>query len=204
MLYHNNNKDIADLTTGESSVNDIINTVVLPCSCIRAKNNISSFIFNNDFDLNVLSHEHLDEVHRNAFTSGSLYSLDYSVITNTGVNSLFGGVQLSNKIGTMVPPTNSIVMNDHVYTAVKNDVSCTIPASVMFIQSATGMSELSYQDFSKLVKTWNKPADMSDYFLAWTRVHKIECYKISYTIMKDLIAEMEKIEYNVKEKCSIC
>lgn len=181
-------------------MNDVINTVILPCSCIRAKNNISSLIFNNDFDLNLISHEHLDEVHRNSFTSGSLYSLDYSVITNNGVNCLFGGVELSNKIGTMVSPTNSILVNDHVYTPIQNDRVCTIPSSVMFIQNATGMSELSYQDFAKLVKTWNKPSDMSDYFLAWTRVHKIECFKISYTIMKDLIAEMEKIEYNVKEK----
>lgn len=203
-LYHTNNKDLGDLTTGESSAKDAINTVVLPCSCIRAKNNVSSFIFNNDFDMNVISHEHLDEVHRNSFNSGSLYSLDYTVITNNTVNCLFGGVQLNNSIGTLVPPSNSIFLNNNVYTAIQNDSKCTIPSSVLFIQNATGMSELSYQDYKKLIKTWSQPEDMSDYLLAWTRVHKVECFKISYTIMKDLIAEMETIEYNRKEKFLVC
>ena len=41
---------------------------------------------------------------------------------------------------------------------------------------------------------------MLEYVLAWTRLNKIECYKISSNIMKDLIAEMETIEYNRKEK----
>ena len=154
--------------------------------------------------MNTLSHEHLDEVHRNSFTSNSLYSLDYTVITNNAVNCLFGGIQLNNHIGTLVPPTNSILMNHNIYTAIQNDSKCTIPSSILFIQNATGMSELSYQDYKKLIKTWTKPTDMSDYLLAWTRVHKIECYKISYTIMKDLIAEMETIEYNVKENLYVC
>ena len=35
--------------------------------------------------------------------------------------------------------------------------------------------------------------------LAWTKMYKAECYRISYTIMKDLIREMETIEYNQKE-----
>ena len=199
-LFFTNNKDLADLTTGESSVNDTINTVVLPCSCIRAKNNISSFIFNNDFDVNVISHDILDSVHANSFATGSLYSLDYTVITNNAVNCLFGGVQLNNTIETGVPHSNSIMMNDSVYTAITNDTKCTFPSTTLFIQNAAGMSELSYQDYKKLIKTWNQPSDMSDYLLAWTRVHKIECYKVNSVIMQELIAEMEKIEYNVKEK----
>ena len=59
---------------------------------------------------------------------------------------------------------------------------------------------MPYQDYKKLINTWNQPSDMLEYVLAWTRLNKIECYKISSNIMKDLIAEMETIEYNRKEK----
>lgn len=150
--------------------------------------------------MNTKSHEHIDQVHRTSFISGSLYSLDYTVITNNSVNCLFGGIQLNDHIGTLVPPTNSILFNKNVYTAIQNDNACSIPSSVLFVQNATGMSEMPYQDYKKLINTWNQPSDMLEYVLAWTRLNKIECYKISSNIMKDLIAEMETIEYNRKEK----
>ena len=172
---------------------------MLPCSCIRAKNNVSSFVFSNDTDVNTIDHTYLDEVHRNSFTSGSLFSLDHTVITNQSVHCLFGGVQLSNKIGTLLPPTQSVIVNDSVLTAVTNDVKCTIPSTLLFIQHATNMSELTYGDLKKLMSNWSKPDDMRDYMLAWTKMYKAECYRISYTIMKDLIREMETIEYKQKE-----
>ena len=200
MLFFQNNRDLADLTTGESSSKDTINTVVVPCSCIRAKNNISTFLFSNSEDFNTIRHENLDEIHRNSFISGSLYSLDYTVISNNTVNGLFGGVQLNNKIGTLVPPTQSVFVNDSVLTNVVNDKTCSIPSTLLFIQQATGMKEMNYGDLRKLVKTWTKQDDMSEYLLAWTKVCKAECFQISNQIMKDVIAEMESIEYNRKEK----
>ena len=177
--------------------------MVLPCSCIRAKNNVSSFVFSNDTDVNTIDHTYLDEVHRNSFSSGSLYTLDHTIITNQSVHCLFGGVQLSNKIGSLVPPTQSVIVNDSIMTAITNDVKCTIPSTLLFIQHATNMSELTYGDLKKLMSNWSKPNDMRDYMLAWTKMYKAECYRISYTIMKDLIQEMETIEYNQKES-SVC
>ena len=177
--------------------------MVLPCSCIRAKNNVSSFVFSNDTDVNMIDHTYLDEVHRNSFSSGSLYTLDHTIITNQSVHCLFGGVQLSNKIGSLVPPSQSVIVNDSIMTAVTNDVKCTIPSTLLFIQHATNMSELTYGDLKKLMSNWSKPNDMRDYMLAWTKMYKAECYRISYTIMKDLIQEMETIEYNQKES-SVC
>ena len=117
---------------------------------------------------------------------------------------LFGGVQLSSKIGTLVPPSHSILVNDSVMTATRNDVTCTLPSTLLFIQHATGMNEMSYSDLRKIVKGWKAPEDCQDYLLAWTKVCKAECFKISYTIMKDLIAEMETIEYNVKSSYVVC
>ena len=75
-----------------------------------------------------------------------------------------------------------------------------IPIVRSLISIPAGMSEMPYQDYKKLINTWNQPSDMLEYVLAWTRLNKIECYKISSNIMKDLIAEMETIEYNRKEK----
>lgn len=186
--------------TGETSSKDIINTVLLPCSCIRAKNNVSSLLFSSDTDLNVVSHEHLDEIHLNAFNSGSLYSLDHTVIGNNFMGCLFGGVQLSSRVGSLVKPTQSVLVNDSILTAIKNDSSCTLPSTLLFIQHATGMNEMNYGVLQKLVKNWKVEEDCQEYFMAWAKVCKAECFKISYTIMKDLIAEMETIEYNVKEK----
>ncbi|KAK8808696.1 hypothetical protein WA588_004341, partial [Blastocystis sp. NMH] len=199
-LYHMNNRDLADLASGETSSKDTINTVVVPCSCLRAKNNVSTFLFSSCKDFNHISHEHLDEIHRHAFTTGSLYTLDHTVISNNLVNALFGGVQLSDRIGTLIPPTESVFINDSVLTNTLNDKSCTLPSTLLFIQQATGMKEMSYNELRKLVKTWTNPEDMADYLLAWTKVCKAECYSISYTIMKDVIGEMEGLEYNRKEK----
>lgn len=203
MFYHNN-RDLADLTTGETSAKDTINTVVVPCSCLRAKNNVSTFLFSDCTDFNHISHKHLDEIHRNAFNTGSLFSLDHTVISNNIVNGLFGGVQLSNRIGSLIPPTESVFINDSILTSTMNDKTCTLPSTLVFIQNATGMKELSYGDLRKLVKTWTQPDDMSEYLLAWTKVCKAECFTISYTIMKDVITEMESIEYNRKEKYCVC
>lgn len=199
-----NNRDLADLASGETSSKDTINTVVVPCSCLRAKNNVSTFLFSSCKDFNHISHEHLDEIHRHAFTTGSLYTLDHTVISNNLVNALFGGVQLSDRIGTLVPPTESVFINDSVLTSTLNDKSCTLPSTLLFIQQATGMKEMSYNELRKLVKTWTNPEDMADYLLAWTKVCKAECYSISYTIMKDVIGEMEGLEYNRKEKSCVC
>lgn len=189
--------------TGEASSKDIINTVLVPCSCIRAKNNVSSLLFSSDQDLNVITHEHLDEIHLNAFNTGSLYSLDHTVIGNNFMGCLFGGVQLSAKIGSMVKPTQSVFVNDSILTAAKNDMSCTLPSTLLFIQHATGMNEMNYGALEKLVKGWKVEKDCQDYFMAWAKVCRAECFKISYTIMKDLISEMETIEYNEKEKWTV-
>lgn len=116
------------------------------------------------------------------------------------VNSLFGGVRLNNCIGTLIPPTESVFVNNNVLTNTMNDRTCSLPSTLLFIQQATGMKELSYGELRKLVKTWTQPDDMSEYLLAWTKMCKAECYAISNTIMKDVITEMESIEYNRKEK----
>lgn len=43
------------------------------------------------------------------------------------MNALFGGVQLSDRIGTLIPPTESVFINDSVLTNTLNDKSCTLP-----------------------------------------------------------------------------
>ncbi|KAK8792685.1 hypothetical protein WA171_002637 [Blastocystis sp. BT1] len=173
-LFYHNNRDLADLTTGEASAKDTINTVVVPCSCLRAKNNVSTFLFSDCTDFNHISHKHLDEIHRNAFNTGSLFSLDHTVISNNIVNGLFGGVQLSNRIGSLIPPTESVFINDSILTSTMNDKTCTLPSTLVFIQNATGMKELNYGDLRKLVKTWTQPDDMSEYLLAWTKLYDYE------------------------------
>ena len=106
---------------------------------------------------------------------------------------------MNNRIGTLIPPTESVFINNSVLTSTLNDKACSLPATLLFIQKATGMKEMSYGDLRKLVKTWTQPDDMAEYLLAWTKVCKAECFTISYTIMKDVIKEMESIEYNRKE-----